>query len=145
MLTNSQRWSGMALEGEFLLAGRLLLGGMFLYNGYNHFVDYEGRVGYSEYKGIPAPSLSVISSGVVLVLASIGIIVGIYPVISAGALAVFLIVATALFHDFWNQSGEDRQNELNHFLKNVGLLGGTLVLLAVGGETWAYAANVGLF
>lgn len=135
----------MALEGEFLLAGRLLLGGIFLYNGYKHFVDYEGRVGYSEYKGIPAPSLSVLSSGVLLVLASVGIIVGIYPVISAGALAVFLIVATPLFHDFWNTSGEDRQNELNHFLKNVGLLGGTLVLLAAGNEAWAYAANIRLF
>lgn len=135
----------MALEGEFMFVGRLLFGGLFLYNGYNHFVDYEGRVGYSEYKGIPAPELSVISSGVVLVLASIGIIAGVYPVISAGALAVFLIVATPLFHDFWNVSGEDRQNELNHFLKNVGLLGGALVLVAVGSETWAYALNIGLF
>lgn len=135
----------MALEAEFLLAGRVLLGVLFLYNGYNHFADYESRVGYSEYKGIPAPSLSVISSGVVLVLGSIGIIAGIYPVVSAGALAVFLVVATPLFHDFWTVSGEDRQNELNHFLKNVGLLGGTLVLLAMAGETWTYAVGVGLF
>ncbi|WP_121743386.1 DoxX family protein [Natronorubrum halophilum] len=135
----------MALEGEFLLAGRLLLGFLFLYNGYNHFADYEGRVGYAQYKGMFAPSLSVISSGVVLVLGSLGIIFGVYPVISAGALATFLIVATPLFHDFWNASGEDRQNELNHFLKNVGLLGGTLVLLSTGGEAWAYSVNVGLF
>ena len=135
----------MALEAEFLLVGRVLIGVLFLYNGYNHFTDYESRVGYSEYKGIPAPSLSVISSGVVLVLGSIGIIAGIYPVISAGALAVFLIVATPLFHDFWAMSGEDRQNELNHFLKNVGLLGGMLVLLASAGETWTYAVGVGLF
>jgi uncharacterized membrane protein YphA (DoxX/SURF4 family) len=135
----------MALEAEFLLAGRVLLGFLFLYNGYNHFVDYEGRVGYSEYKGIPAPSFSVIASGVLLVLASIGIIIGAYPVISAGALAVFLLVATPLFHDFWSVSGEDRQNELNHFLKNVGLLGGTLVVLATGGDAWTYAVGVGLF
>ncbi|EMA27051.1 DoxX family protein [Haloarcula japonica] len=135
----------MALEGEFMLVGRVLLGFLFLYNGYNHFAGYEGRVGYAQYKGMPAPSLSVISSGVLLVLASIGIIAGIYPVISAGALAVFLIVATPLFHDFWSFEGEDRQNELNHFLKNVGLLGGTLVLLATGGEAWKYAVGIGLF
>ena len=135
----------MALEAELLLVGRVLIGVLFLYNGYNHFTDYEGRVEYSEYKGIPAPSLSVIASGVVLVLGSIGIIAGIYPVISAGALAVFLTVATPLFHDFWAMEGEDRQNELNHFLKNVGLLGGTLVLLASTGEAWTYAVGVGLF
>lgn len=135
----------MALESEFLLVGRILLGFLFLYNGYNHFVDYEGRVGYAEYKGIPAPSFSVIASGVLLVLASVGIIVGAYPVISSGALAVFLIVATPLFHDFWSVSGEDQQNELNHFLKNVGLLGGTLVLFSTGGQAWAYGVGIGLF
>lgn len=117
-----------------MLLGRILFGVLFLYNGYNHFADYEGRLGYAQYKGIPAPSLSVIASGVVLVLGSIGIIAGIYPVISAGALAVFLVVSSVLFHDFWNAEGEDAQNELNHFLKNVGLLGGALVLLAVGGD-----------
>lgn len=135
----------MALEAEVLLVGRLLLGVLFLYNGYNHFVDFEGRKGYAEYKGTPAPGLAVISSGVVLVLGSLGIMTGIYPVISAGALALFLIVATPLFHDFWEASEDERANELNHFLKNVGLLGGVLVLLSLGGETWGYAVNLGLF
>jgi uncharacterized membrane protein YphA (DoxX/SURF4 family) len=135
----------MALEGEFLLVGRVLLAVLFLYNGYNHFASYEGRVGYAQYKEIPAPSFSVIASGIILVLGSVGILAGIYPVLSAGALAVFLIVATPLFHDFWNASGDDRQNELNHFLKNVGLLGGVLVLLSTGGEAWTYAVNIGLF
>lgn len=134
----------MVLEAEFLLAGRILLGFLFLYNGYNHFADYEGRVGYSEYKGIPAPSLSVLVSGALLVLASIGIIVGVFPFVSAAALAVFLVVATPLFHDFWSMSDEDRQNELNHFLKNVGLLGGTLILLATASETWTYGVGIGL-
>lgn len=135
----------MVLEAEFLLVGRLLLGVLFLYNGYNHFVDYEGRKGYAQYKGAPAPGLAVVSSGVVLVLGSIGIMAGIYPVISAGALAVFLIVATPLFHDFWEAPEEERANELNHFLKNVGLLGGVLVLLSLGGAEWDYAVNLGLF
>lgn len=135
----------MALEGEFLLAGRLLFGFLFLYNGVNHFTDYEGRVGYAQYKEIPLPSVSVISSGVVLVLGALGIIAGAFPVIAAGAIAAFLIVASPMFHDFWNASGEERQNELNHFLKNVGLLGGALAFLAVGGDSWMYAVDVGLF
>ncbi|MFC7068656.1 DoxX family protein [Halobaculum lipolyticum] len=135
----------MALEGEFLLLGRIVLGSLFLYNGYNHFADFEGRKGYAEYKGAPAPGFSVIASGVVLVGGAIGIMAGILPVISAGALTVFLLVATPMFHDFWTVSDEERQNEFNHFFKNVGLLGGTLVLLSTASEPWAYAAGVGLF
>ncbi len=135
----------MALEAEFHLLGRLVLGFLFLYNGYNHFVDFEGRKGYAEYKGAPMPGASVIASGVVLSLGAIGIIVGAFPVLSAGALATFLIVATPMFHDFWNAGEEERENELNHFLKNAGLLGGTLVLLSTGAEAWGYAVNVFLF
>ena len=135
----------MALEGEFLLLGRLLLGSLFLYNGYNHFADFEARKGYAEYKGAPAPGFSVVASGVVLVLGALGIMAGVLPVISAGALIVFLVVATPLFHDFWAASDEERQNEFNHFFKNVGLLGGTLVLLSTASQPWPYAVGVGLF
>lgn len=135
----------MVLEAEFLLAGRLVLGILFLYNGYNHFADFESRKGYAEYKGMPAPGAAVGASGVMLVLGALGIMLGIYPVIAAGVLATFLIVATPLFHDFWNASEEDRENEFNHFLKNVGLLGGTFVLLSTGSDAWAYAVGIGLF
>lgn len=135
----------MALEAEFMLLGRLLLGALFLYNGYNHFVDFEGRKGYAEYKGAPAPAFATIASGVVLVLGSLGIMAGVYPVIAAGALATFLVVATPMFHDFWNAGEEEAANELNHFLKNVGLLGGVLFVLASGSQAWGYAVNVGLF
>lgn len=135
----------MAFEAEFLLAGRLILGILFLYNGYNHFADFESRKGYAEYKGTPMPGFAVIASGVILVLGALGIMLGIYPVIAAGALATFLIVASPLFHDFWNAGEEEKENELNHFLKNVGLLGGTLVLLSTGSEAWTYAVGIGLF
>lgn len=135
----------MAFEGEFLLAARLLFGILFLQNGYNHFVNFEGRKGYAEFKDVPAPGVAVVVSGVVLVLGSLGIMAGVYPVVAAGALAVFLIVATPLFHDFWTMSGEDRQNEKNHFMKNVGLLGGALAFLVLGSESWMYAVNVGFF
>ncbi|MEY7851737.1 DoxX family protein [Natrarchaeobius sp. A-rgal3] len=135
----------MALEGEILLLGRVLFGALFAYNGYNHFVRFESRVGYAQYKEVPAASFAVIASGVMLLGGGLGIILGVFPVLSAGALATFLVVATPLFHDFWNVSSDERENELNHFLKNVGLLGGALVLLSVAGEPWSYAVNVGLF
>lgn len=135
----------MALEGEFLLLGRILFGVLFLYNGYNHFANNEAVTGYAEFKGVPAASLMVVVSGVMMILGSLGVILGAFPVLSAGAIAVFLLVTSPKMHDFWNASDEDRQNEFNHFLKNVSLLGAALVLLASASEPWAYAVNVGLF
>ena len=46
-------------------------------------------------------------------------------------------------YDFWSVGDpEQRQQEMTDFLKNVALVGGALVLLAVGGGAWPYALAV---
>ncbi|WP_336359748.1 DoxX family protein [Haladaptatus sp. ZSTT2] len=128
----------------FLLA-RVLLGGMLAFTGLNHFMQTEQMSGYAEMKGVPAPTFSVVASGVMLVFGGLSLILGVYPVVGAGALAVFLVVATPKMHDFWNAPEDQQQSEMTAFLKNVGLLGGVLVLLALGGASWPYALDIGLF
>ncbi|MFC6733211.1 MULTISPECIES: DoxX family protein [unclassified Haladaptatus] len=128
----------------FLLA-RVLLGGMLAFTGFNHFMQTEQMTGYADMKGVPAPKLSVLLSGGLLVFGGLSVILGFYPVVGAGALAVFLLVTTPKMHDFWNAPADQQQSEMTAFLKNVGLLGGVLLLLALGGVTWPYAVGVGLF
>ncbi|WP_332899598.1 DoxX family protein [Haladaptatus sp. CMSO5] len=128
----------------FLLA-RVLLGGMLAFTGLNHFMQTDQMSGYAEMKGVPAPTFSVVASGVMLVFGGLSLILGVYPVVGAGALAVFLVVATPKMHDFWNAPEDQQQSEMTAFLKNVGLLGGVLVLLALGGASWPYALDIGLF
>lgn len=45
---------------------------------------------------------------------------------------VFLIVSTPIFHNFWAGSPEQMMGQQNHFMKNVSILGGMLLLLAFG-------------
>jgi len=47
-------------------------------------------------------------------------------------LALFLIPITFLFHHFWFLAGPDRELQMTMFLKNLGIFGGLLVLLAYG-------------
>jgi putative oxidoreductase len=47
-------------------------------------------------------------------------------------------------HDFWNAPADQKQGEVNNFLKNVALLGGALAFLVLANEAWPLAANVGL-
>jgi putative oxidoreductase len=48
-------------------------------------------------------------------------------------------------HDFWAVPDDQVQEEMTQFLKNVALTGGTLALLAVGGQSWPYALGFSLF
>jgi len=133
------------LEGVLLIVGRLLFGGVLAYTGIGHFTGTEGMAQYAEYKGLPAPKLSVLASGVLLVACGLGVIVGVFPAIAAIVLAVFLVVSAVLMHDFWNVDEEQRQSEVNNFQKNVAMAGGALILASVATNEWALGLGVGLF
>ena len=121
------------------LVGRLLFGGFLAFQGLNHFMNTDEMAGYAGPKGVPAAHFGVIASGIMLLLGGLGIILGVYPVIAAGILAVFLVLVTPVMHDFWAAPEEGQQNEMVNFIKNVELLGASLVFLVLGGETWGYA------
>ncbi len=56
-------------------------------------------------------------------------ILGIRTTVAAGMLAVFLVVATLTMHRFWAaEDPAERASEQAHFLKNVALIGGALVV-----------------
>ncbi|GAB3697992.1 DoxX family protein [Halorubrum pallidum] len=134
------------LAGELFLIGRILFGGTLAFMGLNHFMDLDTMAGYAEFKGLPAPRFSVIASGLVLALGGLGVAVGAFPVLSAGALAVFLAVSAVTMHDFWSvDDPEEQQSEMTSFLKNMYGAGAALTLLAVGGTAWPYAVGLGLF
>jgi putative oxidoreductase len=127
----------------FLLA-RILFGGVLAFMGVNHFRNVEEMTGSADFKGIPAPKASVLFSGGLLVFGGLSLIAGVLPTIGAPALAIFLLVSAVTMHDFWNMEGEDAQNEMTGFLKNVFGAGGALVFFALAGAAWPYALNVGL-
>lgn len=134
------------LAGELFLLGRLLFGGVLAFTGLNHFTDIDGMAGYAEFKGLPLPRFSVVASGVLLALGGIGIVVGAFPVLAAGALAVFLVVSAVTMHDFWAvDDPEEQQTEMTSFLKNLYGAGAALALLALGGTAWPYGVGIGLF
>lgn len=132
--------------GELFLLGRILFGATLAFMGLNHFMDVDTMAGYAEFKGLPAPRFSVVASGLLLVLGGLGVVVGAFPVIAAGGLAVFLLVSAVTMHDFWSvDDPEEKQSEMTSFLKNVYGAGAAVALLAVGGTAWPYALGLGLF
>jgi putative oxidoreductase len=50
----------------------------------------------------------------------------------AALLAIFTVVATFYFHDFWNMTGAARDANTIHVLKNLAIIGGLLILFVLG-------------
>ena len=114
------------------LLGRLLFGSLLLFNGVNHLKNAEGMVGYAEAKGVPMADIAVPLSGGLLVFSGLGIVLWRLPRLAAGAVISFLVPSTLLMHDFWAADEDQKENEMNHFLKNVALLGTAIAFFERG-------------
>src|SRR5215469_6756431 len=98
------------------LIGRVIVGGFFLMNGFNHFAQLNMMTGYARSKGIPAPTLAVGGSGVLLFLGGLSLLLGYHPTIGAALLVIFLLSAMFGIHNFWTvQDQQAKQVEMTNF------------------------------
>ena len=122
-----------------LLIGRIIFGGHFVLMGINHFRKSNMLTGYASAKGIPMARLAVIVSGLFLLFGGLGIVFGVSVKIALLLIIVFLILASFLVHSFWKESDSgSRASEMQGFLKNIALLGATVMLYALFANDWLY-------
>jgi putative oxidoreductase len=124
------------------LVGRILLGGYYLYNGINHFMSVGFMAGYAGSKGVPAPEMAVLFSGLLLLVAGGCILLGFYPKVGVACAALFFIGVTPMMHNFWAVPAEARMAEMVNFTKNFALLGANLMLVAIP-EPWPASVGSG--
>ena len=80
--------------------------------------------GYAKMKGTPAPELAVGTSGILLLLGGLSLLLGFHPTIGVILLAIFLLPAAFMIHNFWAvQDPQAKMNDLVNFEKNIAILG----------------------
>ena len=109
------------------LAGRILLALIFLLSGIDKFMHKAQTLGYIIKAGLPFPEVLLIASGIIEIVAALAIIAGWNARWAAAALVLWMIPVTLVFH-----SPAGGQEQMAHFMKNVSIMGGLLVLWAMG-------------
>jgi len=115
-----------------LLIGRVLVGSMFLVAGIRHYMFYAGSVGYFTKLGFPAPEAMVWLSIIIHIAGGILLIVGWKTQWASWLLLALVVIATAMAHRFWQFDAAQYGNQLNHFLKNLAIIGGLLYVASFG-------------
>ena len=111
--------------------GRLLISALFLLSGYNKILSIDGTMGWVE--GFGVPGFLVYPTIALEIILPLFIIIGYNARLSAGLLAVFCVATAFIFHyDFNNQI------QIIAFLKNIGLAGGFLFIVANGTRDWSF-------
>jgi putative oxidoreductase len=130
-----------ATQAPFVLVGRVLLALMFLLAGIGKFAGLEGTAGYIASKGLPAPQLLAIATAALEVVAAVLLIVGWQARWAALALAVFTLVASVIFHNYWAMPAEQKMMQQLMFMKNIAVVGGLLAIFAFGAGAWSLDAK----
>jgi putative oxidoreductase len=115
-----------------VLVGRILLALIFLVAGYRKLMAVAGSAGYFAKLGFPMPEVMVWVAIAIELGGAILLIVGWKTRWVAWLLALFTLVAAFAAHRFWEVDAAQYANQMNHFLKNIAIVGGFIILAATG-------------
>jgi putative oxidoreductase len=117
--------------------GRVLFSLIFILAGFNHFTS--GSISYADSMGVPAADMLVPISGLMAIIGGVSVLVGMHARTGATILLLFLLPVTSLMHPFWTlQDPQHIQVEFSHFLKNLSLIGTTLIIAFYGGGPFSF-------
>lgn len=112
--------------------GRVLLALIFVVAALDKLFAWQQPAAALAAKGL-TPTWLFLAAAIALELAGgLLLLTGMYTRIGALLLIAFLVPTTFVMHDFWAFEGAERQLQQAHFLKNLSILGGLLVVLGVG-------------
>ena len=114
------------------LVGRVLLCPIFLFSGANKLMDWSRTADHMAAEGMVAVQVLLAGAVAFELFGGAAVLLGCYTRLGALALVAFLVPTTLIFHDFWTFADQARMSQMQHFMKNVTIMGGLLVLAAFG-------------
>ena len=130
-----------SLQNPLSLLGRILLALLFVPSGFSKIGGFAGTVGYIASKGVPLPELAAAAAiGVELGLGLL-LLIGWQTRWAALGIALFTVVITFIFHNFWAVPAEQVMAQQQNFFKNMAAVGGLLTVAAWGAGAWSVDGN----
>lgn len=130
-----------SLQNPLSLIGRILLALLFVPAGFGKIAGFAGTAGYIASKGVPLPELAAAAAiGVELGLGLL-LLIGWQTRWAALGIALFTVVITFIFHNFWAVPADQVMQQQQAFFKNIAVVGGLLTVAAWGAGAWSLDGN----
>ncbi|HZA96625.1 MAG TPA: DoxX family protein [Burkholderiaceae bacterium] len=114
------------------LIGRILLAAIFVWSGFGKIGGFEGLAGQIASKGFPAAQAFAAVTIAIEIGAGLMLVAGWKARWAALLLALFTVIVTIFFHNFWAVAAAQKMMQQVHFMKNLALIGGLLMVTAFG-------------
>ena len=124
------------------LLGRILIAALFVPAGLAKIAGFAGTTGYIASVGLPLPQVGAAIAVAVEVGFGLMLLVGWRSRLSGLVIAVFTVVAGAIFHNFWAAPADQMLMQQISFMKNLSIAGGLLFIAAFGPGAWSLDARL---
>ena len=128
-------WDALAL------LGRLLMAYLFVPSGFGKLMGFSGVVGYIASKGVPMPEVCAAIAVVAELGLGLALLVGWKARWAAIGMAVFVVVITPIFHNYWAVPEAQVYMQKLNFTKNLAIVGGLLAFAAFGAGRFSIDAK----
>jgi putative oxidoreductase len=123
-----------------ILAARIFLAALFVIFGIRKVRDFPGTVAQMVQDGLPAPVLATIAAIFMEIAVALSIAIGAFTRLAA-VLFVFYTLGTSLVeHRYWTVAGAGYVDKMEAFYKNLGIMGGFLLLYVTGAGKYSIDA-----
>ncbi len=128
------------INDAVILAARLFLATLFLIFGWRKLRDFPGTVAQLVGDGVPAPRLAAAIALFMELPVAFAVALGAFTR-PAALLMVFYTLATSLIeHRYWAVKGANQLDSMEAFYKNLGIMGGFLLLFMTGAGNYSLDA-----
>lgn len=97
---------------------------------------WDGQAAYMAAHGMQLIGPLLGAALVIEVLGSVSLVTGVLSQPAAAVLFVYIGIVSVCLHDFWRMSGMAAATNQTQFFKNLGIMGGLLMVAAYGPGRW---------
>ena len=119
----------MTLAATFILIGRIVFGLFFLIAGLRNFAGFKTRIPSKTNYGWDLPPPIVALGFGMQLTGGLSLVFGLWPIYGAALLIVFLVLATAMYHNLFLFAGKERDPHLYLVLVNITIAAGLLMII----------------
>lgn len=127
--------TGLALspaQNALTLAGRVLIALLFVPSGWGKLMGFSGTVAYIAKGGVPLPEVCAAIAVFCELGLGLALLLGFRARWAALGLAVFTIVISPIFHNYWAAPEAAVYMQRLNFYKNLAIAGGLMAFAAFG-------------
>jgi putative oxidoreductase len=132
------------INDEVILAARLLLATLFLIFGWRKLRDISGTVSQMVQDGVPTPVLATAVAIFMELPVAFAVVVGAFTRPSAVLMVLYTLGTSLIEHRYWATTGADQLDRMESFYKNLGIMGGFLLLYITGAGKYSIDVLCGI-